>query len=52
MLYLPYFVLFFRSVLKKYQLSLTAAMATVTLGALPMLVRAYGIIFQGRSLLW
>jgi hypothetical protein len=49
-LYLPYFAVLFWVVLKRLRVPLSVALAVTVLGALPMAVHGYLIVFRGSRL--
>ena len=51
LLYLPFFLWFFARSLDHFRLRCTTAMAVAAVGALPMLIHGYFIVFEGRRLI-
>jgi hypothetical protein len=49
-LYLPYFAVLFRVVLKRLRVPLSVALVATVLGALPMAIHGYLIVFRGSRL--
>ena len=49
-LYLPYFAVFFSIIVKRLRISVGVALTATGLGALPMAVHGYLIVFQGSRL--
>lgn len=52
LLYLPYFVVATATIRHHFEISLRAAVLTITIGAVPMLVQGFGILVLGRRILW